>query len=171
MASLQSVLAAIQTEKKKNDVRREFTLGELTFSVGLISRDQEIMANEYASSYEGLTRILKLDVAILAYAIKALNDFEFEKTVDDPEEGLIESSIFLRKHILDMPSPIVDKLIVMYHDAKNELRRALGLTVLEFDNLIDAAKNSQKDLKDIPIPNVEELQELADQMVFEDGAL
>ena len=166
--SLASVLQVLQEVKDKNDVREIFEFEGVKFEIGLVTRDEEIKANSYASGYTGITNVLMLDVVLLSYAIKSINGFEMTGFLDNEVNGkteTMEASIFLRDQLLSLPSPLVDKMIGVYHVARNVLRKKLGLTVLEFDSLLEAAKNKQKDIMEVNIPDIEQMEALADQYV------
>lgn len=167
--SLASIVKVIKEVKEKNDIREDFEFEGVKFWVGLVTRDEEIKANVYASGYTGMSNILMLDVATLAYAVKNINGVELYQFMDDEEGKPVETAIFMREQLLTLPSPIIDKLIGSYHIAKNKLRKKLGLTVLEFDSLMDAARNNQKEILEVNIPDVEEMEMLADNYVDQEA--
>lgn len=163
--SLLSVMNVLNEVKQKNDIREPFEFEGVKFMIGLVTRDEEIRANSYAASYTGISNVLVLDVVLLSYAIKSINGFETTGILDDESGNSVEAPIFLRDQLMGMPSPLIDKMIGVYHVARNNLRKKLGLTVLEFDTLLEAAKSKQKDILDVNIPDVEQLEAQADQYV------
>lgn len=164
--SLSDILQVLDNVKKENDIREVFEFSGISFEIGLITREQEVAANDYASSYQGLTNILVLDVVLLSYAIKKINAIEIKETLyDDTTKEEVEAPVFLRKQLMNMPSPIVDKMIGHYHIARNNLRKKLGLTVLDFDDLVEAAKKGQRVINEVDMPDLDQIEAMTDDYV------
>lgn len=157
-----------QAFKKLSDlsVNETVDIEGVKFSIGPISRPEEIKSQELADASSGFTYALRLEPAILSYAIRGIGvtdadtgECEIEAIPDvvfDPETGkTIERSIFLRSMLDDLPSPIIDVFINKYHTARNKLRDKLGLQpMLSIEKLLDDTVDSTEIEQSLPAQDV-----------------
>lgn len=163
--------------KKLSDLGKNyeyFELEDVKFEIGPISRPEEIKAQEYADASSGFTYALRLDAAILSYAIRGAGtrepeaeEFVMESIPDfvvDPDTGKeMERSIMMRNLLATLPSPVIDAMMNKYHTARNKLRDRLGLKpMVDMQKILEDAENMEDVIN--ALPQQEDLQQMADVM-------
>lgn len=120
---------------------QEIEVDGVLFGVSVLTRQEEISAQTWADETgDGLSHVLRMDVARLAYAIKSIDNLSMSDFVEDPETGdRIQRAIFLRAALLEMPSPLIDMLTYKYNAIRSRLREKLGLQKLSIESLFEQA--------------------------------
>jgi hypothetical protein len=147
--SLARIKNSFRKLEEKNRVTEKFDVEGISFEVGILSREEEINAQEWADhSSEGFSHVLKLDVAKLSFAIKSMGGLDLSEFIEDEESGqTIQRNIIFREELMRMPSPLVDLMMTKYNSARNKLRDRLGLQRVSLESILG---------------NMEELQGVAD---------
>ena len=120
------------------------------FEITVLTRQEEIDAQAWADQdSDGLSHVLKMDVARLSFAIKKIDGVEMDPYVRDPETGdNMQRNIFLRKELMGLPSPLLDALVNKYNIAKSKLREKLGMQQVSLETLFEQAMNVEKAAKE-----------------------
>lgn len=151
MNSFSSLKGSLAKLKSVNTMSETFESDGVKFTITVLTRREEIDAQAWAEAGpEGLSHVLKMDVSRLSYAVKAIDDVPLPDYIEDPQlETSTQRHIFLREHLLDMPSPLLDALINKYNLAKSKLREKLGMQTVTLESLFDQAISLEKSAKEV----------------------
>ena len=116
----------LSSVKKTLDFRRETEILGIKFQLGVLTLEEERKANndEALESLEGTDYISRLQINVLSYSIKNLNETELDNIVEIEEEGKSitkkERSLFLKELLQALPASMINELFEIYSDIKEE---------------------------------------------------
>jgi len=142
MSALTKIRKSLKKLKDVNTVTEHFEIDDIKFEITVLTRQEEIDAQSWADQMtDGLSHVLRMDVARLSYAIKKIDGVSMEEFVVDPEtQDRLQRHIFLREALMDLPSPLLDVLITKHNKARSELREKLGMAKISLNSIVEQAQ-------------------------------
>ena len=97
MQSISKIKSSLKKLKAVNTITEELEVDDIRFEITVLTRQEEIDAQAWADQdAEGLSHVLKMDVARLSFAIKKIDGVEMEPYIKDPDTGdNMQRNIFL----------------------------------------------------------------------------
>lgn len=148
--SLARIKNLFEQVKQDNTLEEEFDLGGVKFGVTILTRDEEIKAQTWAETFNtsAYSNPMRLDVAKLSYAIRSIAKEPIPEFLDS-NDGAVERHIFLKEILMDMPSILIDALLVKYNLMRTKLKEKLGMQTVSIDSLFSDLEKSTQALSNI----------------------